>query len=74
MNTGKRGKPGHYGLKLTESIHLKVTKTMLLEIMKLCERGLFPSISEFGRFAIRSYLDRTYEYELIRWKRGIESW
>ena len=73
MNVGNRKnkKIGQYGKTLTENVHIKVTETMKLEIQKLIERGLFPSESEFGRFAIRTYLDRAYEYELIRWKRGL---
>ena len=59
--------PSQYNGNLSENLHILVTPSTKLEIKKVLEKGVFPNISEFGRFAIRNYLDKYYEIE--KWKR-----
>ena len=55
---------------LSELLQVLVTPSTKLEIQKLLDRGVFPNISEFGRFAIRTYLDKYYE--IRRWEGKIK--
>ena len=59
--------PSQYNANLTVRINILVTPSVGLEIKRILEKGVFPNISEFGRFVIRSYLDRYYEID--KWKK-----
>lgn len=52
---------------LSVAIQILITPSTELEIKNLLKEGVFPNLSEFGRYTIRKYLDEYYEIE--EWKR-----
>jgi len=57
-----------YNKKLTENVQILLTPGTMLEIKRLLDIGVFPNISEFGRWAIRNSLDKYYEISIWRKK------
>ena len=60
--------PSQYNGNLSEKIEILVTPKIYREIKVMLETGEFPNISEFGRFAIRNYLNQYYKNERLKKK------
>lgn len=58
-----------YNIKvLTEKLEILITPSTKVEIKQLLAKGVFPNLSEFGRYAVRALLDKYYEIAMWRKK------